>query len=374
MHTRYTRRQFLGSLSALPLMAALPGCSSSGSSSKSGSQAAASALYSDLPTQALKASGPITLGSGDAGRVISGLHFSGIGSGEYAIYISGNDASEPLNIVIKDCLFSDLHWAIFASNCANITVHSCRFENVGQGARFSNCQGVVFDHNEALNVGSLPLWDGWWATNMVQLSHCTGANNSVSGNLCDIQVGSGDHLEDIINFYNSGGTAASPALCQNNELRGGASSTKGGGIILGDMPSTAEFGERGHHITASDNVLVNTQSAGIGIAGGTGMSVQNNRVVLETSHSNKLGSGIGIGIYAFNYSDSASCSNHIVSGNHVNAYKGSGVANHWWAGESCSVTLEANNFGDDDLKTSLLPDDLFANRNTRYFSQRVVAG
>ena len=357
------RRDFLKAGGALAV-AGLGGC-------KRGNGSVAGLIGGEFSDAPLRDSAEIVVPAHRDNVVIEGLRFRNLGSGAYAIDIRGDNPERPRNIVIKDCLFEDVHWAINVNNCRAVRVHGCRFRNIGQPARFENCRQVQFDYNEVENAGHYPLWGGWWATNMVQFIHCTGPGNSASYNLCELRRGQHDAMEDLISWYNSGGVPGSPAQCIGNRLRGGENSDKAGGILLGDAANTGQYGELSAYIAVRDNTLVDTQSVGIAIAGGHQMEVSDNRILLSRAHNARFGDNVGTGIYAWNYSGSSQCGSHTIRRNRTHVIRGDGSAFDWWNPGDCEpVALSENRFGDESLNDSILPADLFAGLGVAYFSGR----
>ncbi len=336
---------------------------------KGGHHGVAGVIGGEFADGPLRDSAPIVIPAERNNIVIQGLRFRNLGSGEYAIDVQGSAPDRPRNIVIKDCLFEDVHWAINVNDCRAVQVHGCRFANIGQPARFENCREVRFDYNEVLNAGHYPLWGGWWATNMVQFIHCTGPGNSASHNRCELQPGQHDAMEDIISWYNSGGVTSDYAQCIGNRLRGGESSSNAGGILLGDARNTQQHGELSAYIRAADNILVRTQSVGIAIAGGHHMEVTGNQIYLPQDHNAVLGGGTGI--YAWNYSGSSQCGDHIIRQNRTRVIRADGSPFDWWNPGDCQpVSVSDNHFGDPALNDDILPTDLFASLGFQYFSGR----
>lgn len=250
------------------------------------------------------------------------------------------------NVVIKNCKFGPLPLtrAIYLNNCKNITIIDCTFENVQSGLRVSTSQGIKFEYNDVTNVvGQLK-----GATHfgiMAQFINVFGAGNSISYNVCENLPGQSS-TEDIINLFNSNGTAQSPIIVKGNWIRGGGPSTSGGGINLGDG-----FGS---YQIAEDNILVDPGQYGVGIAGGHNMTLRNNKVF------GKSQSFTNVGIGACNWYEEKGQSHTItVANNTVNYRNNEGNVNSWWFYKNVEPVIdkETNKY-DPTMTASILPDKI----------------
>jgi hypothetical protein len=181
-----------------------------------------------------------------------------------------------------------------------------------------------------------------------QLNNCTGAGNAVNYNKIENVLGK-SYPEDVINFYHSSGTAASPIQCNGNWIRGGGPSANGGGINLGD--------NGGSYQSASNNILVNPGQYGMAISGGDHMSLTNNLIFsAQLPFSN-----VGITVWS-QKGDQPSIpyiSNATVSGNRVYWYSGRSQyigLNPYWIGDHGLVVagLSTNTWNDKTITATIL--------------------
>lgn len=157
-------------------------------------------------------------------------------------------------------------------------------------------------------------------------------------------------FEDIINFYEASGTAASPLTVRGNYIRNGGPSINGTGMIMGDGG-----GGLPRYMLVEDNVLLNPGKVGIGISGGTNFTVRNNIILNDIDIPNihpNMADAVGMHIHKFpGYTPE--CRDHVVTGNRIyykNQLAASGV-NHLWNPKTCSnVDLSGTVVGDTTLK------------------------
>ncbi len=340
------------------------------------------------PTTPLTPSAPLTLTASDANVVISGKHFKDVlDDGSYAIHIRGDHPNQRLNIEITDCLFENARWAIRVDNAADIKIHGNRFVNCGQAIRVSESSTIRVDHNEFKDIGQIAVlnhgYGAYWAQNAVSFINVTGPGNSVSWNIVDNSGANAPYLEDCISFWNSGGVASSWAVIEGNQLRGDTpGSSTGTGIIVGDAVGATTL--YAHHVRIRNNTCVRMQSIGIGVAGGHDYDISGNRIYLPLEHALGLSQHPynrennptpGGGIMVFDYSETLECHSIALTGNEAYAIRADDVANPFWADRgSCSQISETGNIWHWDknnsggLSDDILPRNLFASLNTRYFS------
>jgi parallel beta-helix repeat protein len=225
---------------------------------------------------------------------------------------------------------------INVSNTHDITIDHNSFDDVASGLYAVNStNNIVFDHNYASRIrGPMPRGQ------IVQFNGVNGSGNKITCNVSDQTTpGYLNGTEDHINMYMSSGTSASPILIAYNKIRGGGPSTSGGGIMAGDEGSS--------YITVDTNILVNPGQYGLAIAGGHDNKLLNNQV-----YSNSF-TWTNIGAYVWNqYAPTAY--NEVVSGNRVNWLNSAGSANNWWdGGNSGTITMSNNVFGDSSIGTSI---------------------
>lgn len=93
------------------------------------------------------------------------------------------------------------------------------------------------------------------------------------------------HVEDIINIYNSSGTANSPLLIHDNYIQGAypanpvTDSYTGSGINAGDSDNNVTADMTSAYVRAYKNQVVSTANVGMFIAAGHDSQLYNNRVV-----------------------------------------------------------------------------------------------
>ncbi len=272
--------------------------------------------------------------------VIEGLEISADGT-QSAISLD-----ECENVIIRNCKFGPmpLTRAIYLNNCKNITIIDCTFENVQSGIRVSTSQGIKFEYNDVTNVlGKLKGSEHLGV--MAQFINVYGAGNSISYNVCENLPGQSS-TEDIINLFNSNGTAQSPIVVKGNWIRGGGPSGSGGGINLGDG-----FGS---YQIAEDNILVDPGQYGVGIAGGHNMTLRNNKIF------GKRQSFTNVGVGACNWYEEQGQSHSItVENNVINYTNKEGTVNIWWFYKNVEPIIgkETNRY-DPYLTASILPDQI----------------
>jgi hypothetical protein len=243
------------------------------------------------------------------------------------------------NITIKNCRF------LFAKgngvqilNSKNVTVINCFFENTSAGVYAYQSSGVNVSGNRFRNMqGPFPKGQ------MVQFNEVTGAGNKINYNKCQ-NVMDKSYPEDAINLYKTYGTAASPVEVTGNRILGGGPSKSGGGIMVGD--------NGGAYVIVKNNILVNPGQYGIGIAGGTNISVTQNIVF------GKKQPFTNVGIYIWNQ-HSSGCSLNTVSNNKVNWTKADGEISGGWNQGNCGPVAgwETNNWAA-TVDSTLLPAKL----------------
>lgn len=153
-------------------------------------------------------------------------------------------------------------------NASNITVAGNVIHDVGSGVKaYKAAHPVVVEKNFFYNIRG-PLHNGQAV--QFALLHGDGGASRVSCNVSDANYGNGNKFyEDHINIYKSDGTAQYPIEVSYNRVRGGTSKS-GGGITVGD--------KGGSWINVHDNVIVTVANSGIGVAGGSNIRIENNRV------------------------------------------------------------------------------------------------
>ncbi|WP_405247868.1 right-handed parallel beta-helix repeat-containing protein [Cellulophaga sp. Asnod2-G02] len=221
-------------------------------------------------------------------------------SGLKIINIKGNaiKISNCENLIIEKCFISNAtgNGIAISGSSKNITVRNIRMDSVSTGVYAQDSQGIVVENIEVKNVlGPFPRGQ------LVQFNQVSGKGNKINYNILENIVGK-SYGEDSINLFNSHGTIDSPIEVFGNWIRGKSPSLSGGGIMTGDSG--------GSYIWVKDNVIVDPGGYGIGIAGGTNITIENNYVCAKNKD------GKWSPIFVANWSGS-SCSDNTIKNNIV---------------------------------------------------------
>ncbi len=225
------------------------------------------------------------------------------------------------NITFRNCFFDGAGAeAITMYGCKNILVEKCLFARITTGVYVSTSQGVRVINNQFVNVR---MKDGSTRGQFVQFNNVTGAGNEISGNKGENFSGE-SNPEDLISMFKSSGISTSPTQIRNNIFRGGGPSASGGGIVLGD------YG--GSYIIADGNVVLNPGSYGMAIAGGSNMTLTNNKIFAKQQPftNNPL--------FIWEQSGSA-CANNVIKSNRASWTDKNGYVNGGWNAGNCTNTV-----------------------------------
>ena len=251
--------------------------------------------------------------SNQSNVVIENLRFENING--VSLNITGSN-----NITIRNCFFNKAtEEAISIENASNITIENCLFNGVITGVYALQSQTIKIRNNQFVNVR---MRSTGGRGQFVQFNNVTGAGNVIEDNKGENFLGE-SNPEDLISLFNSSGTAASPISIRNNIFRGGGPSTSGGGIMTGD--------NGGSYQVVENNVLLDPGQYGIASAGGSNISLINNKIYAKQQPftNNPL--------YVWAQAG-ASCSNINVKGNRVNWTDKNGEKNNGWNAGNCSGT------------------------------------
>lgn len=227
--------------------------------------------------------------------------------------------------------------AINLDECDDVVVQGNRMERVASGVYAHRSSAVQIVGNSCIDVqGPMPRGQ------LVQFDKVTGPRNLILANAAVNHHGRSTP-EDMINLFQSTGTAESPIRVELNLLAGDPAvgsrdmSDSGSGIMLGDGG--------GHHQLAVGNTLINPGQVGIGVAGGGDIAVISNTIVGTRSNV------ANVGIYTWNqYKTQPAGDIHIV-GNRVAWINAAGKNNPYWNGEGFTkVTTDQNRFDDATLQ------------------------
>lgn len=167
----------------------------------------------------------------------------------------------PSEIVIEDCYFENVHGGVYAYKYSGkVTVRKCTFVNMTGGKQPG---GGTFSRGQAF-----------------QINQCN-ATSLFEDNLIINRKGE-NYSEDHVNCHRSTGAT----MIRNNRIIGSGSTTSGAGILLGDRG--------GSNQRAVNNILVDCNQVGIGIAGGSLMQARSNKLW----NDNKDGLS-NVGIYSW---------------------------------------------------------------------------
>ena len=245
--------------------------------------------------------------------VIENLQFTNK-SGANLVFINCRD------ITIRNCYFGRSGAeAIVLEECSNIQIEKCLFAYNLTGVYAASSSTIKVINNQFVNVRQR---SGPARGQFVQFNHVTGAGNEISDNKGENFPGE-SNPEDLISMFKSSGTAASPIRIKNNMFRGGGPSTSGGGIVLGD------YG--GRFIIAENNTLLNPGQYGMAVAGGSDMTILNNKIYARQQPftNNPLFVWAQAGV---------SCSDIIVKDNRANWIDKKGNINGGWDAGNCKNT------------------------------------
>ncbi|MCC5940718.1 MAG: hypothetical protein JJU37_04185 [Balneolaceae bacterium] len=206
--------------------------------------------------------------------------------------------------------------AVMFHNSENIEVRDSYIENAASGIRFRDSSGPLqVTGNRALNSGR----------NFFQCDKCNGAGIRINRNVMEHTEQTGQApLEDWINIFMSNGTENSWIQVNQNRAKGHSESNSGSFIMLAD--ATGSYQE------AIGNIGVNPGQVGIGIASGTNIKVEGNRMYsVSWAESN-------VAFYSAEYS--LPCGNHqFTPGTNVAHWRNaSGALNRAWSDGRCGVT------------------------------------
>lgn len=230
------------------------------------------------------------------------------------------------------------------SGATNLTVTKNWIHNVSTGLYADGgINPIDFMNNLVENIaGPFPRGQ------MVQFNGVKGGPRG-SKITCNVSDGttSVHNIEDHINSYASAGPSASqPNEIAYNRLRGGSpTSDSGSGIMTGDGG--------GGNTWVHHNTVVNVRNVGIGVAGGTSVLVENNRIFMD-GRNNAL--DVNIGTFIWRTGDqNAACSNHIMRNNRAWVWSSrEGRLNHYWNGGGCTnVVADSNSWGDTSLTAAI---------------------
>jgi hypothetical protein len=244
---------------------------------------------------------------------------------KHAIYAGGCKGLKIVNCWLHDAKGNGLE----AYKCADVLVQGNRMERVSTGVYALESTRVQVVGNYVEDVqGPMPRGQ------LVQFNKVKGEGNAVSQNY-GVNYADRSRPEDMINMFQSEGTEKSPILIEKNYLvgdpeKGSENKSKAGsGIMLGDGG--------GRHQLCRNNVLVGSGQVGIGVCGGSSITVEKN--ILYGNASNVA----NVAIYVWNMYKTPDAADIVVRGN-LGAWKNAkgGDSSFWQGGGFERVTVEKN--------------------------------
>lgn len=160
--------------------------------------------------------------------------------------------------------------------------------------------------------------------------------NVIEGNVAILSAGT-SNPEDFVSIQDSTNVRIRGNCFEGNTSISG---TTGSGIMTGDAGG-------GSNIIVEYNKLLTTGNVGVGVAGGTGVTVRNNTIYSpETPSSNRP-------LYVWNQQGAVPCSGHVIAGNRMNwiSKDTHAVIGIWDAGNCTGLTFTGNNESASGLST-----------------------
>jgi hypothetical protein len=304
------------------------------------------------PTKPLTPSGPIVA---TTGQTITGLHVTStsgpcvkVAPGATNVHIVGNEIG-PCGSGVDDV------GVLVQAKATRVTISKNTIHNVSSGALMADAYNPLeFSYNTVYDVrGPFPRGQ------MVQFAGVSGAGgqSKIIGNVSDKQRATiTTTYEDHINLYKTSGSSGAPILIACNKIRGSATAndkttgedtSNGSGITVGDND--------GAWVEIRNNVVVFTPNTGIGIAGGTHMTVANNLIYNRGTAAGSM-TQEAVTVFPFlGYQPT----NVTITGNRgaANAWKygstGQFVDGYWADSSVKGITLANNNFKDTGLTANI---------------------
>lgn len=214
---------------------------------------------------------------------------------------------------------------ITVSNSVGVHIGNSTFQNVATGVYALKSSSITVEHNDFTNMlGPFPRGQ------CVQTDKCQGPIDIV-WNHC-VNEPNRSNPEDIINLFQSTGTAAQPIVVAHNLVEGGGPSTTGCGILVGDHFGTHQY--------IRDNILIDPGQCGIGVAAGTHIVVADN-IIVSDAHP-----WSNVGLYVWEQYG-ADCHTITLDSNRVRWVSRQDKHNHYWNGGNCqALTWVDNKWGD----------------------------
>lgn len=162
---------------------------------------------------------------------------------------------------------------LIADNASYVTVENNVIHDVSTGVKAVNSNHPLKVHDNTFYRLKGQLWGGQ-AVQFVNVSPASPPGipqpSRITCNLSDATIGTGPKFYlDHLSFVNTRGYPGAMVEIAYNRLRGGSDVT-GSGMVVGDGG--------GSYFWVHDNIVLTVANAGIGVAGGTDIVVENNVV------------------------------------------------------------------------------------------------
>lgn len=262
---------------------------------------------------------------------------------------NGIEINSSQSVVIEQNNIINTRMNISLYDAKDILIQANYIDTGKNGINVNRSSGVKILLNYATKfIGGYPYG------HFIQFDNVTGSGNEIKCNTGDaypmpdpLLPPPTERVEDIINLWQSHGTAQSPIMVAYNRVRGGSSYT-GSGILLGDGA--------GSYQTAYKNVIVNPWNVSIAVAGGNNMVVDSNRM-----YSNLPWQVSGSGTYIHNfYPQYATCYNITFARNLLKWPTGGPYTDQFWNPNTCTNIsgLETNNLNATYLTESIFTEPI----------------
>jgi hypothetical protein len=199
------------------------------------------------------------------------------------------------NVKVRNCTFE--RSSLLCLECSNPTVEQCTFRNSVRHA--------------------------------VQFDKVNGGGRVINNTFTEIVGGS--NVSDIVNIYKSNGTRATPIRVSNNTISGGGPNSSGSGIMAGDNMGSWQI--------IDGNRLTDPGQVGIGVAGGSDITVSNN-IINSAKHSYS-----NVACFVWGIPQRGSTVTRVtVTGNRARWISGkTGLPNGFWVGANVTGLVQRNN-------------------------------
>lgn len=185
------------------------------------------------------------------------------------------------NLVVQNAFVAPSSGVLFISGTHDVTIFNCYVNTGFRGIHPSHCSGnILISSNYVTNIwqpqnSAGPAFGGG---SHIQFDTCTGSGNKVLYNKIWANAADLSGIGDLISLFVSVGTISDYIEVAFNQIRGGGSGTNGYcSIGVGDN-STGLAYQNIH-----DNLIAKPLYAGIQIAGGDTIIVNNNTVYMPSS-------------------------------------------------------------------------------------------